>query len=401
MAGGTRPRRRLAAGTAIVVAVAVVAVTGGLAIAGTYAQPDRVLVATTGDHSELVSTLDIQTRPGIAPRVVMSLPSRRLGALQVGDRLKTTGELEVTTDCLEQEPRCVGNPYDYNPLINAQLILAPSRSTTGGPGTTPVSSVQRRTCRQRLPDRQHHCTLAFMWPFIDLLAPSPPCVPGPCFVNLVADAHSRLAQPGDKLIVGEDEPDGTTLQDKGRVNVVRLRPNATPPQPPDRVQTFVDKTPVVNQLVVGTQDDRNHTVVLSQELPDLKRGDQLAVSARMDSDVSKLPYNALVQSRLIITSRPDEPIVTHLAKQVTSLDGELSEANGFNCTHATTPCRTQKVGVGSLIADAVHQSGEPAPMYVNLVVGTMAKRAKANPGDTVDVLRGSLSVTRYPASRRG
>jgi hypothetical protein len=401
MAGGTRPRRRVVAGTAGAIAVAALAVTAGLAGAGTYRQPDRVLVATTGDHSELVSTLDIQTQPGIAPQVVMSLPSRRLGALQVGDRLKTSAELEVTTDCLDPEPRCVGNPYDYNPLINAQLILAPNRSATGGAGTTPISSLQRRTCRQQLPDRQHHCTLAFMWPFIDLLGPSPPCVPGPCFVNLVADAYSRLAQPGDKLIVGEDEPDGTTVQDKGRVNAVRLRPNVAGPKPTDRVTTSVDATPVVNQLVVGSQEDRNQTVVLSQELPDLKRGDQLAVSARMDTDVSKLPYNALVHSRLILTSRPDATTVTHLAKQVTSLDGELSEANGFNCTHATTPCRTQKVGVGSLIADAVHQSGEPAPMYVNLVVGTMAKRAQANPGDTVDVLRGSLAMTRYPASRRG
>jgi hypothetical protein len=121
----------------------------------------------------------------------------------------------------------------------------------------------------------------------------------------------------------------------------------------------------------------------------------------MRTDVSQLPYNVLVQSKLIVTSRPDATKVTHLAKQVTDLKGELTEANGFNCTHAATPCRTLKAGVGSMLADARDRSGSPVPLYVNLVTGTMAKRASATPGDTVAVLGGALRATRYPASRRG
>ena len=395
-----RARHPLFIAIAAAIAVALALIATGAASAGTYGQPDKVLVATTGNSSELTPTLDIQRAPGISPRVVMSLPAWRLGALQVGDRLRTSAELEVTTDCIAQEARCVGRPYDYNPIVSAQLILAPNGATTGGPTATPISRVQRHRCLQELPNREHHCMLVLMFPFLDLSTPLQ-CMPSTCRVNLVADAYSRQAQPGDKLIVGEDEPDGTTKQDKGRVNAIRLRPDAPGPEPEGRVTSRVIKTPVVNQLPIGSATDHNNTVVFSQELPDLQKGEQLAAWATMRTDISELPYNVLVQSKLILTSRPDATKVTHSAKQAVALDGELTEANGFNCTHATTPCQTLKAGVGSMIADARDRSGASTPLYVNLVVGTMAKRAAADPGEVANVLDGTLRVTRYPASRRG
>ena len=181
------------------------------------------------------------------------------------------------------------------------------------------------------------------------------------------------------------------------MNAIRLRPNAPGPNPHARVRTSVSRTPVANRLEIGSAADRNLTVVFSRELPNLKKGDQLSVSGTMRTDISQLPYNVLVQSRLILTSRPDETKVTRLAKQVVAQDGELTEANGFNCTQASTPCVTLKAGVGSLIADARDRSGAPTPLYANLVVGTMAKRASASPGDAANVLDGNLRVTRYPA----
>ena len=207
--------RRLVPGIAGVVAIRGCAwPSTGAANAGTFGQPDKVLVANTGDNSELTPTLDIQTSPGISPRVVMSLPSWRVGGLAPGDRLKTSAELEVTTDCVTQEARCVGQPYTYNPIVSAQLVLAPDGMTTGGPTATPISRVYRHQCVQALPNREHHCTLVLMWPFLDLTAPMP-CMPATCHVNLVAEAYSPEAQPGDKLIVGEDEPDGTTRGTRG------------------------------------------------------------------------------------------------------------------------------------------------------------------------------------------
>lgn len=401
MSGRIRGAGRLAGSIAVAIAATITALAPAPAAGGTYGQPDRVRTTTTGNHSELVRTLDITPERGVAPRVVMSLSATRLRALELGDRLRTSAELEVTTDCLVQEPRCVGTPYNYNPRVTTQLVLAADRSTTGGPGATPISGVQQRRCGQRLPNREHHCTLVFMWPILDITAPVPPCLPASCFVNLVASAYSPKAQPGNKLIVGEDEPDGTTLRDKGRVNVVRLRPDVPGAEPKARVLSHVKRTPVVHRLQVGDQTDRNHTVVYSQKLRRLKRGDQLAVWARLTTDISSLPYNVLVKSRLIITGRRPATSVTRRAKRITSLDGEITEGNGFNCTHATRSCRTLKVGVSWLLANAVKRSGRHVPLFVNLVVGTMAKRASAAPGDAVEVLRGDLRVTRYPKARRG
>ena len=399
MRGGLRITASLA--TTITVALALGLVLTQTAPAGTYEQPDRVLVATTGNDSELMSTIHIQSAPGIAPQVVMSLPATALGRLALGDRLLTSSELEVTTDCLASEARCVGRPYDYNPIVASRLVLAPSSSTAAGPQTIPLSVTQRHRCLQRLPNREHHCTSAFLLPALTLTSPAPVCFPASCFVNLVVDAYSPAARPGDLLIVGEDEPDGTTKQDKGRVNAIRIRPNTPGPPPTGPVVTTQTKTPVTNQLEIGSGSDRNPTVVFSQRLAGLREGDQLAVWTGMRTDISQLPYNVLVQSKLIVTSRPDETKVTHLAKEVTDLDGELTEANGFNCTQARTPCRTVKVGVGSLRADARDRSGTPIPLYVNLVTDTSAKRTTPTPGDAAKILNGTLRVTRYPASRRG
>ena len=385
----------------IAVAAALAAVAASHAAAGTYAEPDRVLVATTGSPSELTTTLPIYTAPGVGRRVVMSLPASALGRLAFGDRLLSSSELEVTTDCLAKEARCVGTPYDYDPTVSAQLILAPSASATGGPDTTALSGIKRQPCLQRLPNREHHCTLAFMWPALNLATPLPTCFPASCYVNLVADAYSPQAQPGNVLLVGEDEPDGSIGQGKGRVNAIRIRPNAPGPAPQGRVTGAVTRAPAASQLEIGRQSDLNETVVFSRELPHLQQGDQLAVWAKLRTDISQLPYNVLVHSKLIVTGRPDATRVTHLAKQVVDMNGELTEGNGFNCTAATTPCTTTKAGVGSMVADARDRTGQPVPLYVNLVTGTMAKRASASPGDAATVLDGWLRVRRYPASRHG
>ena len=99
---------------AVGLATAVVAASAG---AAGFSQPERVWVTTTGNHSERVSTLDVSTDPGGPRTVVMSLGPDTLKGLRLGDRLKASSELEVTTDCLIASPRCVGNPYNYDPTI--------------------------------------------------------------------------------------------------------------------------------------------------------------------------------------------------------------------------------------------------------------------------------------------
>jgi hypothetical protein len=394
---GTSRKSELKRGGGIVAAIAVaaLAIAAGLAQAGTFSQPKRVLVSTTGDHSELVRKLNVTTTPGAAKRVVMSLPPSELGRLRTGDRLRASSEVEVTTDCEVQSDRCVGSPYTFDPTIDAQLILAPDATTTGGPTTTPISTQLHRTCVQQHENRQHHCVLVFTKPSLDVSTPTLPCSPGACYVNLVADAYNPAAQPGDVVLVGEDEPDGSIHQDKGRVNAIRLRPNAPGPRPRAKVRTFVKPTPQVDRVAIGSnQAGLQRTVVLSKRLRHLSRHVQLEVRAAMQTDVSKLPYNVLVNSRLILTSGPRANTISPLAARVSTLGGELTEANGSNCTHPASPCQTLKAGVGRL-------TGRANSLFVNLVVATKALRANPDPGDTLRIASGKLKVIRYPASRFG
>src|SRR5215211_8991389 len=186
--------RRVASPLGVAAAIALLGILAASAGAGTYGQPDRVLVATTGNDSELVTTLDITPTPDAAPAVVMSLPPGGLGNLMAGDRLRPSSELEVTTDCLSADPSCVGEPYDYNPTVRTQLVLAPDSSTTGGPTTVALSPLKQQTCLQRLPNRQHHCASVFPHQRFDVSDTSLPCPPDACYLNLVARSEEHTSE---------------------------------------------------------------------------------------------------------------------------------------------------------------------------------------------------------------
>ena len=364
---------------------------------------------TTGDNSELTDHLDITDAQGASAATVMSLP---LSNVRAGDRLRVSSEFQVTTDCLNAAGRCsnyadgaVGHPYDYNPLVDAQLVLASTSSATTG---NPITGVLERRCRQQLPYRHHHCVLVFPSTTFDV-----PSGAQGRYVNLVASAWSPQseAQPGDRLLVGENEPDGSILGDKGRVNAIRLRPD---PNAVGTVKTLSSTTPVATNLPIGNGSIEN-TVVFSRRLDSLKRNEQLEVAANVDTDIGQdqdptapnyLPYNVLIRPRLILTSRPTSTKVSDLAKRVSTSEGEITEANGFNCTHHDktmspwdSPCHAQKAGVIRLTADA-------KKLYVNLVVGTSAIGGAPQPGDAVQIAPCSpgscaLRILRYPASLRG
>jgi hypothetical protein len=400
MQGRCLPGRRLAT----IASAAAIVVFAGAASAGafTYDQsPYKVLVKTTGNNSELTDHLDITSTQGASPKVAMSL---RLPSLLAGDRVNVNSELEVTTDCIDSTGHCgryaegaVGNPYQYNPYVDTQLVLASDPAATAG---MPISGPQpdERLCRQERPNRHHHCTPVFPDAGFDVPADgSLPCPLNSCYVNLVASAWNSNAQAGDRLIVGEDQPDGSTLQDKGRINAVRVRPDSTATAP---VQPLSTSDLVTSSLPIG-DTSIYHAVVLSQRLDNLKTNEQLAVSANMDTDISALPYNVLIQSKLILTSSRTATAISDAAVNASTQQGEVAEANGFNCTHFPktdslwdTPCQTQKVGVSRMLANS-------KKLFLNLVVGTKAIAGTPATGDRVLVKGGSLQVVRFPASRNG
>ncbi len=128
----------------------------------------------------------------------------------------------------------------------------------------------------------------------------------------------------------------------------------------------------------------------SQKLSRLRAGEQLEVEAEAFTSRADLPYSTRTSAQLILASSRRQTRPDPLARRVGN-GGEISEANGFNCTRVKNVCITRKVGVMRIARNA----GDRA-MYVNLVMIVGPKQKKAAPGDRQRVLRrGSLSVTRY------
>jgi hypothetical protein len=369
---------------------------GAAAAGGLGFESATVLVSTTGDHSELRQTVPITKRAGKARRVVMSMGPSRLPSLAAGDRLHLTAELEVSTDCPARSPRCVGRPYGFSPHVRAQLVLAGS---SGGTRGVPLSRAKRTTCRQPSPHRVHHCMFVFSRARYAVPDPaSLPCSPGSCFVNLLLDANRHGARPGDRLLIGADEPEGGVEQDRGRINAVRIRP--TTGSPLSERQTKVASRERATKLV--SLGRHRKAVVYSLELDSLRGGEQLSVSARMRSGVGRLGRDARISSRLVLARSRHSTRPARLATRISSTHGEIAEANGFNCTRPHSPCPTRKVGVLRMKEDAVDRAGEPVPLYVNLVVTAASrppgslKRRVVRINDT-----GRLKVVRFPQSLRG
>ena len=128
----TIPRAALALGVLASLALA----PGALGAPG----PPPALLATSGDHGELLQAVPIAKRPQVHERVAMSLGPDRLQVIQAGDRLRASAEVQVSTTCLDPGPRCIGRNYDINPR-------SPPGSSSPAPGARP-----RRRSRSRRDD---------------------------------------------------------------------------------------------------------------------------------------------------------------------------------------------------------------------------------------------------------
>jgi hypothetical protein len=358
----------------------------------------KVRIGSTGPSAEIPETIPIRRHPDRGSKEVISLRPGDLPGLQSGDQLQVTAEVEVTTDCLRRtraSSDCRGKAYRFNPRVGATLMLADRQNTTTG---LPLSEPQRMTCRQKLPARQHHCYMALTPP--PFLVPDEsalPCGPDSCHVNLVMDASHRLARKGTVVLVGGNNKDGNVQQGKGSIDAVRIRPpdpSQVPAPAPLGTTTHETSERVATSLSLG--EPPRKTVVFSQRLDDLEKGDQLAVRATMLTGIRRLRHNAKISSRIVLADGPLERDPGPTSADASSEEGEITESNGFNCTQRTTPCTTSKAGVLEIESDV---SG---PLYVNLTlsVGRIGGRA---PGDNLVTIQegGGLAVVRFPADQKG
>lgn len=346
-----------------------------------------VKVASGADKAELVERLPISTEAGASEQVVMSLPVGRAGGLRPGDELGISFELQVTVDCDEPSRRCIGDPYNYNPAISTRAVLATDPGEIEGPGVVPLAAPRSEICRQRAPFREHHCVLVRETePAV--VAADTPCLESQCFVNLITDASNRNATPNDFVAVGGLRPNGSIPQDRGRLNLVRFR-NGRPPA----VELSTD-----DRLSPRLLLDQGRNVIYSQRLDDLALGEQFVVRAVAPIDITRLPYNVVLSSQLIVTDGRGD-LTPGRSRQFVTSRGELDEGNSFNCTQNKRLCLIRKLGVMRVREHPLTASGKPMPLFLSLVVRAGPKADDAPEGDRARVRTGgSLEISRYAAS---
>ncbi len=92
-------------------------------------EPPKAELATTGNDSELIESVPIAKQAGTRERVAMSLGPDQLARIERDDRLRVSAEVQFSTTCVEPGPKCVGTPYQVNPVLTARIVLgaAPDR----------------------------------------------------------------------------------------------------------------------------------------------------------------------------------------------------------------------------------------------------------------------------------
>lgn len=372
---------------------------GALAVpAGASAQllpepPPKAELATTGNDSELLKSVPIATTLGARDRVVMSLGPDQLKRIKRGDRMRVSGEVQISTTCVAKDSRCQGRPYQFNPMISARIALAAAPDVDAA--SIPLSETSQVRCKQRRPNRNHHCTLALpnLETQISDLA-TLPCEPTTCYVNMILGAANKRAQRGNVVVLGADRPDGGVAQDKGRLNVVQAREETSLPTEPSTSDLVNTSLP----LTEGKKEKRRvvHSIAITAPL----KGEVLAFDASWTATIDQLPFNTFIASRVIVADSPTSTDPS-LARSSVQFRGDATEANGFNCTQGPSgypsPCTSTKAGAIRITQDVIDPAtGGPGTLYLNLVGAAkplLAKHVKRSqqvlitPADGLHVFR--------------
>lgn len=388
--------RALALGGAL--AACVLATVAASVLATTAHGQAKVRLGTTGNHSELLTSVPVTRRSGEAERVAMSIGPEEMPRLHNGDSLDVVAEVQVSTTCLFRGPRCVGRRYRFNPYVRARVVLAAGPEPTDA--AIALASSRGVRCKQRRPNRNHHCVLTFADAGLGVVDLADlPCAPTACYVNLIVGADHRKARRGNRVVLGGDRPHGLVSQDKGRLSAVVSRSDAPAP-----VALF-DGDLRATGLPVRAPHSTRWRVVHSVPLPGLERGEIVTAAASFRAAIRRLRfkrrrYNALLSSRLILAESAGSVDASRAVKSFAPTGAALTEGNGFNCTQGRsgyrTPCLVEKAGAIRMRHDAVGDDASPRTLHLNLVsrAKPLLSQAKRKQKARLRAF-GGLTVVRY------
>jgi len=218
----------------------------------------------------------------------------------------------------EAPARLVGSPYEYDPVVEARLLLAGDpQETESGDKALALSKTKSETCTHR----RHHAVIVFADE--DVGSPIAAC-PGGAHRGSTSSSAPIIPTPEPATACWwANEPDGTVKGDRGRVNAVRFRPASQPAIAPlKETRRRTRSIPL----------SRQETVIYSQPLEHLAEDAQLAVRARLVTDAAGLPHPARITTRLFLADDPSQTRPGGHASRVAAFRGTITEPNGFNCT---------------------------------------------------------------------
>lgn len=354
---------------------------------GRAAAESSIEVGATANKPELVQTIPIAARRG-AGAVVLSLgphtdSDQPLPEIAAGDRLLAFAELELTTDADDpNHPGLIGNAYSYSPKVEATLLLAGSPGAAA-PGAGGAIELVRKPWQRAVSHQQHHAVVTFGDGELAVAGGGLPWK-GPAYVNLVVGASNPDAQPGDVLLVGQNEKTPTVVQDMAGIRVVRLRPG-------DRSMPAAERESACR--CAGVPVAKQGVVVLSHELAGLGEGEQILAKARLVTDAAGLPAAARISTRLFLADAPDQTEPGGRANSTITWKGQLSKFTGFNCLPGDGPQTSNKYGVATV------RQAPGRSLYVNLVAVSAAPFGGGGPADQlrIDTAASWLEVTRFAA----
>jgi hypothetical protein len=322
----------------------------------------------TGRRAELRPTVPIADRAGEKTRSVLSL---KLPRLERGDVVRFNGEVTITTTCVEQIGRCIGRTYNYDPHLRARIVIAPGKNTDSRGKTVDVSRSVGLTCEQTRPNRNHHCPLVVrrgsfkVEELRDL-----PCKADACRLNMLLDASHRKASSNQFVVVGSDQPDGSVEGGKARLSAAVSE---------GAVDISKSGTTRIRNRNIKASFSGGKTVIYSQRLGSLERGDVLLVNSKQRTAIRGLPY--FVSNQIVIGTKPNATGPSRLSRRIVSRSGLATETTGFNCTIGSSafqsPCVGVKAGLATIERPVKDKRGRKVPLYVNVVSRGFPKLAQA------------------------
>lgn len=345
----------------------------------------------TGKHAELRERVAIGREPWSRPVSALSV---ELPPLSRRSRITFSGEVTLSTTCVEPIARCIGRTYRFDPHIEARVVLARRTHSTAHRAVLPVSGKVALDCEQTRPNRNHHCPLTVEGAFDIRTLAALPCPPDRCRLNLLVDASHRDSGKRHFVVLGADQPDGSVEGGKARLGAAVSE---------GRLERSTERTRRLLTKRIEPSFDGGKTVVYSQRLEGLHRGDVLLVRALQVSRVFGLPN--FVSAKIIIATRPTAVEPGRYTRRATSRNGTVTETTGFNCTLGPSafrsPCKTRKVGITELERTPMRKGGRPRPLYLNLVSRGFPKLAQARGYPPIRILdRGYLAFKRLRSPSR-